>query len=118
VARYQVKGDAVPTFFSKAKASVTTGARLIRQDSLLVRRDGAANSPDALRKKIVNRDRLLIGLDEGIWLCELTQEMVSKHNAAHPEYPEADVTDVLSLEMEFRGKFVDLANKYRNALPD
>jgi hypothetical protein len=90
VGQYKIKGEPVPSFFTEIGSSPKTYAKWLRDDIMQLKKDTAITIPAKIeirneKEKLILRDEIIIEGDEVLWNSELRNEMVTKHNQAHPD---------------------------------
>jgi hypothetical protein len=114
VSRYQIKGEPVPSLFSRS--STTVGAKLLHDDTAQKKKDMESRLPAEIKNRLVSTETFLIEMDKTLWLTEITHDNVLKHNAAHPDELWADVSGVMDIVNEARQKLLTVVSEFRNSV--
>jgi hypothetical protein len=90
VSHYKIKGEPVLSFFTETSSSPKTYAKWLRDDIMQLKKDSAIAIPAKIeirnkKEELILHDEIVIEGDEVLWNSELRNEMVAKHNQAHPE---------------------------------
>lgn len=104
-----------PSMFSldKAEGEPTAAQKLMEEDRRDVLRYTFSSDAKQVKTLLVGA-QLRLSLAKSMRLMELTSDSIHKHNAAHPDKLQADVTDIIKSMMEYHQKLASMDDDYRS----